>query len=57
MITCDYCNTKPTITDSVLIHKCKKLSLVISDSNVDVIIKKWDRIQKEDTFKNILIDS
>lgn len=57
MTPCAFCKIEPTIKYSVLIHKCVELTLVISDVNPNIIIDKWERIQSEHTFKNILNDS
>ena len=57
MRTCEFCKVEPVITNHVLVHKCKQLTLMISDANNKVIVKKWDRIQAEYTFKDIFVDS
>lgn len=57
MNKCNSCHKHPTVTNNVLIHKCKSMSLIISDINETEISKKWDKIQEEKNSKGIYANS
>lgn len=55
---CEFCKHNPSIIENTLFHKCKKLSVIISDSiALDNAINKWNLIQEQGTSKNILVDA
>lgn len=52
MKLCVRCNKEPTLNNNLLVHKCKNVSVVISDISVKLIIDKWNKFQF-DNYKNI----
>lgn len=53
MKVCNSCNNHPNVSHNVLFHKCKNVSLLISDINETEISKKWDNIQEKKNSKGI----